>query len=113
MRKAKVIACLCLAALFLGVSPRVPAQTWTLTGNMNVYRTYHTTTLLNNGKVLVAAGRGIGNYNQSTAELYNPSTGTFTLTGNLNTGRVYHAAALLPNRESSGGRRPGCREHTR
>lgn len=99
MKKARATACLCFAALFLGASPRVPAQTWTLTGNMNAYRTFHTTTLLNDGEVLVAGGRGIGNYNQSTAELYNPSTGTFSDTGSLNTGRVYHAAALLPSGE--------------
>ena len=45
---------------------------------MNAYRTYHTTTLLINGEVLVAGGRGIGNYNQNTAELYDPATGKFT-----------------------------------
>ena len=97
MKRTNVSVRLSLVLLFLGTSLNVDAQTWTLTGNMHSYRTFHSTVLLNNGEVLVAGGRGIGNYNQNTAELYNPSTGTFTSTGNLNTGRVYQAAALLPN----------------
>jgi hypothetical protein len=63
---------------------------------MKVARTYHTATLLGNGQVLVAGGRGIGNPNIVSAELYDPTTGTFSYTGNLNTPRDYAAAVLLP-----------------
>src|SRR5262249_13388760 len=52
-----------------------------------------TATLLPNGKVLVAAG-----YNGlSSAELYDPASGTWTVTGSLNGRRFNHTASLLPN----------------
>ena len=66
-----------------------------LTGSLNTARASHTSTVLNNGMVLIAGG-----YNGSvltSAELYNPATGTFTPTGGLNTARLYHTATLLNN----------------
>jgi hypothetical protein len=51
--------------------------------------------LLPNGKVLVAGG-----YNGSfltSAELYDPASGSWTATGSLNTARYLHTATLLPN----------------
>ena len=46
------------------------------------------------------AGRG-GLWNGSgyltSAEVYNPATGTWTVTGSLNTARDWHTATLLPN----------------
>ena len=76
--------------------------TWTTTGNLNVARSDHTATLLPNGKVLVAGGvdyaRGVDFYDTlSSAELYNPDTGTWTTTGGLNTARQLHTATLLRN----------------
>jgi hypothetical protein len=41
--------------------------------------------------VLVAAGGGY----LSSAEFYDPATGTWTFTGSLNTGRYYHTTTLL------------------
>ena len=54
-------------------------------------------TLLNDGQVLVAGGRQRGNAQLTSAELFNPATGTFTPTGNLNVGRNAHSATLLQN----------------
>jgi hypothetical protein len=52
--------------------------TWAPTGDMTVARRDHTATSLANGKVLIVAGPA------STAELYDPHTGTFALTVNPN-----------------------------
>ena len=74
--------------------------TWTTTGSLNNARDGHTATLLPNGKVLVAAGfyyNGGTDVNLSSAELYDPASGTWTPTGSLNTARYDHTATLLPN----------------
>ena len=75
--------------------------TWTLTGSMNNPRTGHTATLLPSGKVLVVGG-DVSNEppsfgRTSTAELYDPSTGTWTFAASLITQRCCHTATLLPN----------------
>ncbi len=58
---------------------------------------YHTATLLPNGKVLVAGGFNGGFTILTSAELYDPASGSWTATGSLNTARAYHTATLLPN----------------
>jgi hypothetical protein len=58
---------------------------------MEAARFAHTATLLPNGMVLVAGG------SDSTAELYDPSTGSFSTTGAMGTGRSGHSATLLLN----------------
>lgn len=68
------------------------------TGDLNYERSFHTATLLPNGKVLVAGGSGNGGINAS-AEIYDPSNGTWTLTGSLATARTFHSATLLTNGE--------------
>ena len=68
---------------------------WTVIGAMITARSYHTATLLPNGKVLVAGGQGNGATNNS--ELYDPATGTWTATGAMITARWEHTATLLPN----------------
>jgi N-acetylneuraminic acid mutarotase len=68
--------------------------TWSLTGDLNATRAWHTATLLGNGKVLVAAG-ATDDYNG--AELYDPVTGTWTVTGRLIAARYGHTATLLEN----------------
>ena len=75
---------------------------WTLTGSMVHGRYRHTATLLANGKVLVAGGAdgALALYHGvplSSAELYDPATGTWTETNPLNTRRDSHTATLLPN----------------
>lgn len=60
---------------------------------MTTNRIGHTATLLATGKVLVAGG--YGNYHLSSAELYDPDTGTWTGTGSLTTNQENHSATLL------------------
>jgi WD40 repeat protein len=51
----------------------------------------HTATLLANEKVLVVGG------GDTSAELYDPATGTFTATGSMAQARAFLQATLLPN----------------
>jgi hypothetical protein len=69
----------------------VPAPTgpgWSATGNLRVARYDHTATLLSDGRVLVAGGHGPYMTGLSSAELYDPKTGTWTETGSI-VGMVY------------------------
>ncbi|HLP76115.1 MAG TPA: kelch repeat-containing protein [Candidatus Paceibacterota bacterium] len=56
----------------------------------------HTTTLLPNGKILVAGGY-FTNGSLASAELFDPAKGTWETTGDMNVPRDSHAATLLPN----------------
>jgi Galactose oxidase, central domain len=67
---------------------------WVTTGSMGTARQYHTATLLQSGKMLVAGGVGTSG-DLSSVELYDPSTGTWTATGSLGTARRNHTATLL------------------
>lgn len=64
--------------------------TFTPAANMNKPRTFHTATLLPNGKVLIAGP-------DASAELYDPATNSFTLTGSMASNRSDATATLLPN----------------
>ena len=74
---------------------------WSATGSLDTARDSHAAVLLPNGKVLVVGGviRGTdGNYRiLSSAELYDPATGTWSVTGSLGTARQYPTATLLPS----------------
>jgi hypothetical protein len=73
--------------------------TFSTTGSLNIARSGHTATLLNDGAVLFAGGGGDVNSSNSlaTAEIYDPAAGTFAFTGSLNTARQAHTATLLSN----------------
>src|SRR3977135_1233003 len=62
-----------------------------------VARIEHTATLLQNGKVLLVGGQSLTAVNLSSAELYDPVTGTAGPTGSLNVPRAFHTATLLPD----------------
>jgi hypothetical protein len=83
---------------FLGSSELYdPASgTWRGTGPMVIPRISATTTLLPNGRVLVAGGVGKGPF-LAAAEIYNPLTGNWTATGSMRDVRWLAAASLLPN----------------
>jgi hypothetical protein len=70
--------------------------TWTATGSLSAVRYSSTTTLLPDGKVLVAGGSNSSGF-LASAELYDPTSGTWTATGSLSSGRSGHSATLLPN----------------
>jgi hypothetical protein len=58
----------------------------------------HTSTLLDNGMVLIAGGYATaGSQLPVTPQLYDPVTGTFTPTGSLNSPRDFTTATLLNN----------------
>ena len=71
-------------------------NTWSVTGNLNTARAYHTAVLLHTGHVLVVGG--IGGTNGSTlktCELYNPSTGAWSNAASTNTFRYLNGTTLL------------------
>jgi GH25 family lysozyme M1 (1,4-beta-N-acetylmuramidase)/N-acetylneuraminic acid mutarotase len=79
---------------FRGAAP-LQATPFFSNNPLSIARAYHTTTLLQNGKLLVAGG-----YNGSTvaiSECYDPATGTWTTNGVLGAARYQHTATLLPN----------------
>lgn len=71
-----------------------PKNTWTDASSMHVGRWCHTTTVLQNGMILVAGGNS-GNTMIASAEIYNPNTGIWTTTGSMNSARACHTATLL------------------
>ena len=70
---------------------------FTPSGEMNVARSGHIAIMLNNGKVLIAGGTGVGWKFLESAEIYDPETGIFSLTGSMTIPRESHTATLLPN----------------
>jgi hypothetical protein len=72
---------------------------YTTTGSLNISRYAHSAALLDDGRVLILGGEtteDIGNTDQvTTAEVYNPATGTFAPFGNIIFGRGFHALAKL------------------
>ena len=81
-------------------------NTFSPAGMMIVDRQWHTATLLNDGRVMIVGGSGYkyqsGNEDsvaaESTAEFYDPSSGTFTRANDgLRAGEILHNAILLSN----------------
>lgn len=70
--------------------------TWMATGPLATWRTGRTSTLLGNGKVLVAGGSD-GADSLASAELFDPATGTWMATSSLATPRRAHTTTLLSN----------------
>ena len=67
---------------------------------MHAARASHTSTLLPNGKVLIAggfAGSGTENNPYRSTETYDPQTGSFQAAGSMTVGRSGHTATLLNN----------------
>jgi hypothetical protein len=77
MTRMRAALQLVLGLSFCNAALAQSTGTFTPTGNMNVPRFGHTATLLTNGKVLITGG------GSTSAELYDPATGTFALTGDM------------------------------
>jgi N-acetylneuraminic acid mutarotase len=77
------------------------AGTWSETGSLANARDLMTSTLLADGRVLVAAGfvgsEAAGYTSVPPTELWDPATGTWAFAGDLPTPRVLTTATLLPN----------------
>jgi hypothetical protein len=76
------------------------AGTFSSTGAMLTARIHHTATLLNDGTVLFAGGDTVAASNAvelSSAELFDPTSGTFGPTGSMTISRTFHHATLLNN----------------
>jgi WD40 repeat protein len=83
------------------------SATWSATGSMWVPRESHTMTTLPEppcnficavrGLVLVTGGFSIqkGNTAQSSAEVYDPASGTWSLTGSMSFARMWHTATVV------------------
>ena len=96
----RVSFCGLVVAFAAGIASAQPAGSFTLTGSLITPRQFHTATLLLTGKVLLAGGISAYGPNApglSSAELYDPSTGTFSTTGTMTVPRVSHTATLLPD----------------
>jgi N-acetylneuraminic acid mutarotase len=76
---------------------------WTTAGEMTIPRSFHTTTLLRNGKVLATGGRihtgpdYIDYKAIAWADLYDPTTKKWSATGPMTISREDHSAVLLTN----------------
>jgi hypothetical protein len=74
------------------------SKSWSAGTPLIEARTGHTSTLLNNDKVLIVGG-AVSSGRGTVVELFDPSTltGVITATGSLNVARQEHTATLLPN----------------
>jgi galactose oxidase-like protein/Big-like domain-containing protein len=93
---------ICLTGMSLAELYDPLAGSFATSGSMAAPRAAHTATLLLNGEVFVTGGFGsgvdcedLGTPVLSSAELYDPFTGTFKGTGSMAVSRAWHTATLL------------------
>lgn len=87
---------LCCALMLWLCAGTAAAAGWSSVASLNTPRQYHTTTLLPNGKMLIAGGSGASGY-LASAEIYDPGTNIWASAGSLSTPRYGHSATLLTN----------------
>jgi WD40 repeat protein len=94
-----VLPVLLLGTGLLFVQPcAADSDVFTATGSLATPRLQHSATLLPNGKVLVAGGFDSSFSTVLTsAELYDPASGTWSPTGDMHNPRTAYTAILLPN----------------
>ena len=93
------VGLLVLLILYATIATAQSAGTFTRTGDMRTARSFHTATLLPNGKVLIAGGgqstTPSGSVSLASTELYDPRAGTFGPGTDMTTRRRGHTATLL------------------
>jgi len=73
-------------------------ESFELTAGLNIVHSWHTATLLSDGRVLITGGQDQnGPQTLADCEIYDPKSGTFKPTGSLNVDRSTHTATLLPD----------------
>ncbi|MFI5302264.1 MAG: Kelch repeat-containing protein, partial [Polyangiales bacterium] len=90
----RAISCVVRVAWSNVTYPALVDPAWTATGELSTPRNAHTATLLTSGQVLFVAGHD-GTTWISSAELYDPTTGTFADTGDSSIPRDFHTAERL------------------
>ncbi len=70
---------------------------WSPGPTLSVARILHSATLLNDGRVLIAAGEDTRGNALASAEVYDPSDGIFHRTGDMISAAYRHEATLLPS----------------
>jgi len=78
--------------------PAILDPRWTTTGSMTIARFEHTLLLLSTGKALAVGGRSTtsGTTGLTSAELYDPASGSWAATGSMAGGRRLHSMTQLP-----------------
>jgi len=79
----------------------VKADSWSTAGNIITGRNQHTTTLLNDGSLLIVGGKSSNSSDQTTvgSERYNPETGNSILTSpNIHNRKEHRSTKLLDGR---------------
>jgi Galactose oxidase, central domain len=77
--------------------PVVIDPEWESTAALSIIREHGSATLLPSGRVLLAGGTAATQGYVSSAEIYDPTSGTFSATGDIQKSRIYHTATLLPS----------------
>lgn len=75
---------------------------WSSGGGISGQRSYHTATLLPNGKVLISGGSDSSGKTTNTALLYDPVSRSYSNTGNMTVEREFHTSILLTSGPNSG-----------
>jgi Kelch motif/Galactose oxidase, central domain len=93
-----VVLTLAIAVSTSRSSPSTPFKIGSVTAStpMIEARSGHTSTLLADGRVLIAGGMRKNHDFYRSAELFDPASQRFQLTGEMTTQRVGHIAVLLP-----------------
>ncbi len=72
------------------------SNVWSEIAPMTIARAFHTSTLLNSGKILIVGGSYVGT-SINSCEIYDPDTNSWMLTDSLNNARTDHGTILLPD----------------